>query len=321
MRVIAGPEKKTRVMSEKERLVTAYHEMGHAIVAHYLENSRPGPQDLGGLARAGARLHDLPADRGQVPDDPRGAVGHDGDDARRPRRGGARLRRGDDRRVQRPREGHRHREADGHALRHVREARPARVRPRPRPAVPGPRVLVRAGLLRRRRARDRLGDPPHRRGGAPAGPLDPRAAPRQPRRRPPRSCSGARRSSATSSSACSRASRRKRSSGRTSRSSRSRSCRAAPRLRSAVPRRGRGRCRAPASPAARRRCAAVTTARAGPALRPSAPLPAASPAADRSSASSSSISTWGESTPIALGRCADAIVHALAGGGPVRVSA
>jgi cell division protease FtsH len=41
MRVIAGPEKKTRVMSEKERLVTAYHEMGHAMVAHFLENTDP----------------------------------------------------------------------------------------------------------------------------------------------------------------------------------------------------------------------------------------------------------------------------------------
>ncbi len=41
MRVIAGPEKKTRVMSEKERLVTAYHEMGHAIVGHYLEFADP----------------------------------------------------------------------------------------------------------------------------------------------------------------------------------------------------------------------------------------------------------------------------------------
>ena len=41
MRVIAGPEKKTRVMSEKERKVTAFHEMGHAIVAHYLENTDP----------------------------------------------------------------------------------------------------------------------------------------------------------------------------------------------------------------------------------------------------------------------------------------
>jgi len=41
MRVIAGPEKKTRVMSEKERLITAYHEMGHAMVGHYLEHSDP----------------------------------------------------------------------------------------------------------------------------------------------------------------------------------------------------------------------------------------------------------------------------------------
>ncbi len=41
MRVIAGPEKKTRVMSGKERRVTAYHEMGHAIVGHYLPHSDP----------------------------------------------------------------------------------------------------------------------------------------------------------------------------------------------------------------------------------------------------------------------------------------
>jgi cell division protease FtsH len=41
MRVIAGPEKKTRVMSDKERRITAYHEMGHAIVGHFLPNSDP----------------------------------------------------------------------------------------------------------------------------------------------------------------------------------------------------------------------------------------------------------------------------------------
>src|ERR1700678_4302344 len=41
LRVIAGPEKKTRVMSERERMVTAYHEMGHAIVGHYLEFADP----------------------------------------------------------------------------------------------------------------------------------------------------------------------------------------------------------------------------------------------------------------------------------------
>ncbi|MFM9045054.1 MAG: ATP-dependent zinc metalloprotease FtsH [Solirubrobacterales bacterium] len=41
MRVVAGPEKKTRVMSEKERRITAYHEMGHAIVGHVLPNCDP----------------------------------------------------------------------------------------------------------------------------------------------------------------------------------------------------------------------------------------------------------------------------------------
>jgi cell division protease FtsH len=41
LRVIAGPERKTRVMSEKERAITAYHEMGHAIVGHFLEYADP----------------------------------------------------------------------------------------------------------------------------------------------------------------------------------------------------------------------------------------------------------------------------------------
>jgi len=41
MRVIAGPEKKTRLLSENERKITAYHEMGHALVGHYLPNCDP----------------------------------------------------------------------------------------------------------------------------------------------------------------------------------------------------------------------------------------------------------------------------------------
>jgi cell division protease FtsH len=39
MRVIAGPEKRTRLMSEEERKITAYHEMGHALVGHFLEHT------------------------------------------------------------------------------------------------------------------------------------------------------------------------------------------------------------------------------------------------------------------------------------------
>jgi cell division protease FtsH len=40
-RVIAGPERKTRVMSEKEKLVIAYHEGGHALVGHVLPHADP----------------------------------------------------------------------------------------------------------------------------------------------------------------------------------------------------------------------------------------------------------------------------------------
>ena len=41
MRVLAGPEKKTRIISEKEKAITAYHEMGHALVGHFLEYTDP----------------------------------------------------------------------------------------------------------------------------------------------------------------------------------------------------------------------------------------------------------------------------------------
>jgi cell division protease FtsH len=41
MRVIAGPEKKTRLLSEQEQKITAYHEMGHALVGHFLEHTDP----------------------------------------------------------------------------------------------------------------------------------------------------------------------------------------------------------------------------------------------------------------------------------------
>lgn len=40
-KVIAGPEKKSRVISVKARRLTAFHEAGHAVVARLLENSDP----------------------------------------------------------------------------------------------------------------------------------------------------------------------------------------------------------------------------------------------------------------------------------------
>ncbi|MBM6814907.1 ATP-dependent zinc metalloprotease FtsH [Olsenella uli] len=40
-RVMAGPERKSRVITERERRVIAYHESGHALVGHVLENSDP----------------------------------------------------------------------------------------------------------------------------------------------------------------------------------------------------------------------------------------------------------------------------------------
>ena len=40
-RVMAGPERRTRVMSERERLLIAYHEGGHALVGHVLPGADP----------------------------------------------------------------------------------------------------------------------------------------------------------------------------------------------------------------------------------------------------------------------------------------
>jgi cell division protease FtsH len=40
-RVMAGPERKSRVMSDREKRIIAYHEGGHALVAHILPNTDP----------------------------------------------------------------------------------------------------------------------------------------------------------------------------------------------------------------------------------------------------------------------------------------
>lgn len=40
-KVMLGPERKSRVLTDKEKKITAYHEAGHAIVAHCLPNTDP----------------------------------------------------------------------------------------------------------------------------------------------------------------------------------------------------------------------------------------------------------------------------------------
>jgi len=40
-RVIAGPERKSRLISEEEKRIVAYHEAGHAVVAHALPEADP----------------------------------------------------------------------------------------------------------------------------------------------------------------------------------------------------------------------------------------------------------------------------------------
>src|SRR3990167_8225333 len=40
-KVLLGPERKSSIMTEKEKKITAYHEAGHALVAHTLPNADP----------------------------------------------------------------------------------------------------------------------------------------------------------------------------------------------------------------------------------------------------------------------------------------
>src|SRR5260221_6558159 len=40
-RVVAGPARKSRIISEREKAITGYHEAGHALVARMLPNCDP----------------------------------------------------------------------------------------------------------------------------------------------------------------------------------------------------------------------------------------------------------------------------------------
>ena len=169
MRVIAGPEKKSRLFSEKERKITAYHEMGHALVGYYLEGTDEVHKiSIVSRGQALGYTISLPAEdrylttKGTLMDQMAMTLGGRAaeelvfNEVTTGRR-------------ERHRADHVDGEADDHALRDEREARPARARPQPRHAVPRPRDGRRARLLRGDREGDRRRDPPRDRGGARQG--------------------------------------------------------------------------------------------------------------------------------------------------------
>ena len=178
MRVIAGPEKKSRVMSEKERLVTAYHELGHAIVGHLLPNSDP-VHKVSIISRGQALGYtiSLPTEdkflttRAELNDTMAMTLGG---------RAAEEIVFGE---ITTGASNDLEKVTETAKQMVMRFGMSERLGPRVfghdrGHALPRPRVLGRAGLLRRGRARDRRRDPPDRRGGPPDREGHPRRAPR-----------------------------------------------------------------------------------------------------------------------------------------------
>ena len=106
-KVLMGSERRSMIITEEEKRVTAIHEAGHALLAVLLPQRRSGPQGHDHPARHGARRHDAAAGGRQAQLLARLPEGSDRDSARRPHRRGDHERRADDRRRQRPRARHR----------------------------------------------------------------------------------------------------------------------------------------------------------------------------------------------------------------------
>ena len=206
-RVIGGLERKSRVLSEKERDIVAHHEIGHALVASSLPQADPVHKVTiipRGVGRS--RRHLPAAARGPLPPDAERAGRPDRGAPGRPGGRGSRLRRDLDGRPQRPRARDRDGAAHGHPVRHVGRARPDDLRRRAAGPLPqGLGHLAGARVQRRDGAGHRRRDPRHHRQD-----LRPRARPHHgpqaraadcgrgtqgegdPRRRPPAAAAGRR---------------------------------------------------------------------------------------------------------------------------------
>ena len=122
LKVVAGPEKRSRVVTEQARRLTAYHEAGHAVVIHELPTQDPVHQiTIVPRGPAGGNDH-LPAPGGQELPLPHRAAG---EHRRLPGRPGGRADGAGGHlhwRVQRSAAGHQHRPGHGHQVRHERQA-------------------------------------------------------------------------------------------------------------------------------------------------------------------------------------------------------
>ena len=81
-RVYAGPERKSRLVTEREKRVTAYHEAGHAIVGHLVPNADPVQKVtivsrgmLGGYTRFLPKEESMLRTRSQLTDSIKAALG------------------------------------------------------------------------------------------------------------------------------------------------------------------------------------------------------------------------------------------------------
>ena len=157
IKVIAGPEKKSRVKLAEDKRITAYHEAGHAVVSRALPTQDP-VQQITIVPPGGRGRHDHQPSRGgpgpRVPAAAGGDAGHPA--GRAVRRGdgfGLRVHRGGER----PPAGHPDRPGHGDEIRHERKAGPRHLHQRPRRGVHRPLHGPGQALLRADRRADRPG--------------------------------------------------------------------------------------------------------------------------------------------------------------------
>ena len=127
-KVMMGAERKSRIISEEEKKITAFHEAGHALVGKLTPGADPDPQGDHHPPGAGPGRDPLPAHRRAAHLQPRVLRGDPGPHAGRPGGRGDRLRRDHHRRRQRHRAGHRPGPEDGLRVGHERGAGPADLR-------------------------------------------------------------------------------------------------------------------------------------------------------------------------------------------------